>query len=61
MMAIVANDLTLGYFNFSLGLNKPSSTTDRSSPEVSTINDEEFREDIVNTDWPTTETNKLWD
>ena len=68
-MAIIANDFTLTYFNFSLGLptsissDIPSSET-TVNPIVSSI-DEEFRnemkKDIVDDEWSTTDTNVTWD
>jgi hypothetical protein len=68
-MAIIANDFTLTYFNFSLGLPTSISSDILSSettvnPIVSSI-DEEFRnemkKDIVDDEWSTTDTNVTWD
>lgn len=69
-MAIIANDFTLGYFNFSLGL--PTSVpptvaqTEASSsvPTVSAIDDmfmNEIKNEIINTEWTTNDTNATWD
>ncbi len=61
LMAIIANDFTLSYFNFSLGL--PVILSSDSSPMISTIDDEftnEMKNEITddNDQWMTTAT---WD
>ncbi|CAF0799027.1 unnamed protein product [Rotaria sordida] len=69
LMAIIANDFTLGYFNFSFGLSSPIITkteTEISNNQIiSTINDDfttnEIKKEIVNNEWPTNETNATWD
>ncbi len=45
LMAIIANDFTLGYFNFSYGFPRIISS------DISTIDN----------DWPTTNTTMTWD
>jgi hypothetical protein len=49
-MAIIANDFTLGYFNFSYGFPRMISS-DISQSEISTIDN----------DWPTMNATMTWD
>ncbi|UJR28379.1 hypothetical protein I4U23_009620 [Adineta vaga] len=69
LMAIVANDCTIGYFNFTNGL--PTITTSEIvqletviNPTISMIDNEfidEIKSDISTNKWTTTDTNTTWD
>ncbi|CAF2395248.1 unnamed protein product [Rotaria sp. Silwood2] len=75
LMAIIANDFTLGYFNFSFDLSSSiSSTITKTKAEteietasnliISTINDNftnEMKKEIVDNEWSTNETDATWD
>jgi len=69
LMAIISNDFTLGYFNFSFGLPTVISS-DISKSEtplnltISSIDNEfinEMKEEITDNDWSTTNTSATWD
>jgi hypothetical protein len=66
LMAIVANDFTLGYFNFTSGLTVPklsdipSSLEASSNLPISTIKNEMIKE-VVDKEWATTNINTTWD
>ncbi|CAF3175634.1 unnamed protein product [Rotaria socialis] len=71
LMAIIANDFTLGYFNFSFGLPSPSTSsniiaqTEISNNQIVSTSDNHFENEIktetVNNEWPTTDTDATWD
>ncbi|CAF0809214.1 unnamed protein product [Adineta steineri] len=69
LMAIIANDFTLGYFNFTLGLPIVAmpeilQSETSSKPTVSMIDNEftdEIKNEITDDRWTTTNTNTTWD
>ncbi|CAF0926656.1 unnamed protein product [Rotaria sp. Silwood1] len=75
LMAIIANDFTLGYFNFSFGLpssipsirTETKTETETSNNQIiSTIDDDdefinEIKKETINNEWPTNETDATWD
>lgn len=61
-MAIISNDFTMGYYNFSGGLLIPSSI--RENPSDSMIMDESeksLEQDYHKQDWSTVELDSIWD
>jgi len=69
LMAIIANDFTLAYFNFSFGLPTVISSDISQSetlfhPTISTIDNEfinEIKTEITDNEWTTTDTTAIWD
>jgi hypothetical protein len=60
-MAIIANDFTLAYFNFSFGLPQPNPQLETIvNPIVSDV-DKEFTNEMKKDEWTTTDTNSTWD
>lgn len=69
-MAIIANDFTLGYFNFSHGLPSLSLSnniiqTEISNNQMMTRIDNDFtneiKTEIINSEWPRNDTDTSWD
>ena len=66
LMAIVANDFTIGYFNFTTGLPTVTSLeSETSTNSVVTIINNDFISEIKTenamNEWSTTDPNIIWD
>ncbi|CAF0886212.1 unnamed protein product [Adineta ricciae] len=66
LMAIVANDFTIGYFNFTTGLPTVTSLESETSTNsvVSSINNDfisEIKTENVTNEWSTTDPSIVWD
>jgi hypothetical protein len=63
-MAIIANDFTLAYFNFSFGLPTIIQQSETSvNPNMSMIDNEfinEIKKEIIDNEWTTSDTTSTW-
>jgi len=63
-MAIIANDFTLAYFNFSFGLPTIILQSETSvNPSISMIDNEfinEIKKEITDNEWTTSDTTSIW-
>jgi len=64
-MAIIANDFTLAYFNFSFGLptiiSSDISQSETSINSIISTIDNEMKTEITDNEWTTSDTNATWD